>query len=288
LDIPTEIIFVDDGSSDKSFDIISHLSQKDARVKCLRFSRNFGSHAALLAGLRKACGAAAVIISADLQDPPELIRDLVEKWRQGYHTVWAVRESRKDPFAKKLFAATFYRLFRRIALPNYPPSGMDFGLFDRRILDNLKRLHEINYFIPGLILWLGFRQAYISYHRRSRHSGRSKWTVRKRTKNAVDAIVSFSYFPIRLISYTGFFVSLLAFLYVVFLVTRKLFFGLGTPGWVSVFVAVLFLGGLQLMMLGILGEYIWRTTDQVRSRPSYILMDQIGFDDIKPQDEEGL
>jgi len=280
-DLQAEIIFIDDGSTDRSYELIGVLTQEDNRVKCLRFSRNFGSHAAILAGLHWATGDAAVIISVDLQDPPELIPELVRQWQQGFQVVWAVREGRDDPWLKKFFASVFYKLFRRIALPDYPASGMDFGLFDRCILEKLRNFKEMNYFITGMIVWLGFRKTKINYHRRSRRSGRSKWSIRKRIKYAIDAIISFSYFPIRFISYLGLFVSLASFLYALFLIARKLIFGFGAPGWASIMVAVLFIGGVQLIMLGILGEYIWRTSDQVRQRPPYIVMEQIGFKSTK-------
>jgi dolichol-phosphate mannosyltransferase len=276
-ELQAEIIFTDDGSIDGSFQIISTLVRQDDRVKCLRFSRNFGSHAAILAGLRWAAGDAAVIISVDLQDPPELILELIRRWQEGFHVVWSVREARDDPWLKKAFAAAFYKLFRAIAQPDYPSTGMDFGLFDRCVLESLKHLHELNHFITGMIVWLGFRQTTVLYHRQARHAGVSKWSFGKRVKNALDAIISFSYVPIRFISYVGLFISLLSFLFAGFLVVRRVFFGFGDPGWPSVMVAVLFIGGLQLMVLGILGEYIWRGTEQARGRPQYIVMDTIGF-----------
>lgn len=277
LDMPAEILFVDDGSKDRSYEIVSALSQQDNRVKCLRFSRNFGSHAAILAGLHSAEGDAAVIISVDLQDPPEMIHDLVARWQEGFHVVWAVREGREDPLSKKVLAALFYRLFRRIALPDYPAKGMDFGLFDRIVLEKLKEINELNNFLPGTIVWLGFRQTHVSYYRRARQIGRSKWSVGKRVKSALDAIVSFSHFPIRAISYTGILISVMSFLYASFLIVRKVFFDLGGPGWASLMVALLFLGGVQLVMLGILGEYIWRGSEQVKGRPPYIVMETVGF-----------
>lgn len=272
-----EIIFVDDGSTDRSFDTISDLARNDTRIKCLRFSRNFGSHAAIMAGLRCATGDAAVMISVDLQDPPDLIPELINRWKEGFHVVWAVREDRDDPRVKKAFAAAFYKLFRAIALPDYPATGMDFGLFDRCVLESLRNLNELNHFITGMIVWLGFRQTRVLYNRRARHSGVSKWSFGKRIKNALDAFVSFSYVPIRFISYTGLCISITSFLFAGILIVRALFFGLGTPGWPSVMVAVLFIGGVQLMVLGILGEYIWRGTEQVRGRPQYIVMEAIGF-----------
>ena len=189
-----------------------------------------------------------------------------------------MREARDDPWSKKAFAQSFYTLFRKIALPDYPATGMDFGLFDRAVLESLRNLNELNHFVTGMIVWLGFRQTQVAYHRRARLAGRSKWSFGKRVKNALDAIVSFSYVPIRFISYSGLFVSLVSFLFITVLVVRRLVFGLGDPGWPSVMVAVLFIGGVQLLMLGILGEYIWRATDQVRGRPQYIVMETVGFE----------
>lgn len=281
LEMEAEIIFVDDGSTDESFGLIESLAKEDKRVKCIRLSRNFGSHPALTAGLRHANGDAAVMMSVDLQDPPELINELIRHWRTGFHVVWAVREGRDDPLLKKSFAAAFYKIFRRIALPTYPATGMDFGIFDRLVLDSFKTFNELHHFITGSIVWLGFRQTQVFYHRKARHSGISKWPIRKRVKNALDAIVSFSYFPIRFISYTGLTISFLSFAYTIFLVVRKALFGLGNPGWSSIMVGMLLLGGVQLTMLGIIGEYIWRSSEQARGRPSYIIMDSIGFSKAK-------
>ena len=276
IDDDAEIIFVDDGSADGTFTVFSELARLDRRVRALRFSRNFGSHAALTAGLREARGDAAVMISIDLQDPPDLIRTFVDKWKEGFHVVWGVRATRDDPWSKKLFARLFYSLIRKIALPEYPPEGMDFGLIDRKVIEAFNCFHEANRLVPAMIVWAGFRQAMIPYHRGPRHRGITKWSFRRRIKAAIDVIVSFSYFPIRFISYAGIVVSLLSFLYGSFLIVRRLFFGLGGAGWPSVMVTVLFLGGIQLIVLGVLGEYIWRTSDQVRNRPLYIVMDRAG------------
>lgn len=278
LDEQAEIIFVDDGSTDRSCRQVLSIAREDVRVKCLRLSRNFGTHAAYLAGLKRAVGDAAIIISVDLQDPPSLIPELISKWREGSHVVWAVRETRDDPIMKKVFASLFYKLFRKIALPNYPEKGMDFGLFDRQVLDSLKEFKEANHFFTGLVLWLGFHQTQVPYIRQARHSGTSKWPFSKRLKNALDGIVSFSYFPIRFISYAGLFVSLISFLYAGLLIARKLFLDLSSPGWASIMVVVLFLGGVQLTMLGVVGEYIWRGTEQSRQRPQYLVLEEFGFD----------
>jgi dolichol-phosphate mannosyltransferase len=285
FDVDFELIFVDDGSSDQTFHLIGELARRDRRVKALRFSRNFGSHAALTAGLRYAGGDAAIMISADLQDPPDLIGLFIERWQQGYHVVWGVRERRDDPWLKKTLAHLFYRFLRRVALRNYPLHGMDCGLLDRQVVDALKHFHEINRVLPTLVVWAGFRQTQVPYHRRARHTGSSKWSLGQRIKAAIDVITSFSYLPIRSMSYLGLIVSLLGFIYAIFLIVRPVFFGLGSPEWSLVLVAILLLGGVQLLMLGVVGEYIWRISEQGRGRPLYIIMEQIGFETTKPTTE---
>ncbi len=281
-----EFIFVDDGSTDATFSTVQDIARSDRRLKALRLSRNYGSHAAVLAGLRMASGNAAVMISADLQDPPAMIPALIERWREGFHIIWAVREGRDDPFFKKMLAAAFYNLFTRIALKDYPETGMDFGIFDRQVLDHLKTFSENNFDIVLVIMSLGFRQCSIPYHRQIRHSGHSKWSMGKRIKAALDLIVSYSYTPIRFISYMGILVSLTSFLYALFLIVNTLVFGHDAGGWPSIMVTILFLGGIQLIMLGILGEYVWRCNDQVKKRPQYIIMDTIGFDEDPGQQRE--
>lgn len=279
LDLNAEIIFVDDGSRDRSYELVGTLAQTDPRIKGIRFSRSFGSHAAIMAGFRWAAGDAVVMISVDLQDPPELLPTLVDRWRQGFHVVWAAREARQDSLEQKAFAWTFYRLFRRIGLRDYPASGMDFGLVDRSVIDHLKDFGELNLLITGIIVWLGFRQTVVTYERRTRASGLSKWSFGNRVKVAVDAITAFSSFPIRFISYSGLLISLVSFLYAGVIIVRRLFFGSGTiAGWPSVMVTMLFLGGVQLTMLGVLGEYLWRALAQTRGRPLYVVMDRIGFE----------
>lgn len=275
-DIELEILFVDDGSSDASFERIAALRREDSRVRALRFSRNFGSHAALSAGLRAARGAAAMMISADLQDPPHLLHPFLEKWRAGHHVVWGVRETRDDPWLKSLSSDLFYKLLRRVALPNYPPRGMDCGLLDRKVIDTLNLFPEGNRLLPPIIVWAGYRSTEVPYHRQGRQFGVSKWSLKKRIKAAIDILVSFSHLPVQWISRLGFVVTLLSFLYASVIVTRRLFFDLGEVGWPSLMVAVLFLGGVQLMMLGLLGEYIWRAAEQVRGRPLYIVMEELG------------
>ena len=277
-EVDWEIIFVDDGSADMTVAKVIALHEVDQRVKAVQLSRNFGSHPALSAGLSYASGDAAVVISADLQDPPDLINAFLAQWRQGYHIVWGVRETRDDPWTKTLLANAFYRICRAVALPNFPKGGMDCGLFDRKVIEVFLGIGERNGYVFANILWTGFRQAQVPYARRGRYSGVGKWGLAKRVKAAIDIIVSFSYLPIRFISYLGIFISCMSFVYGTFLIIRRTWFGLGGSGWPSVMVAILFLGGVQLIMLGILGEYIWRASDQVRARPLYIVMDEIGFE----------
>jgi polyisoprenyl-phosphate glycosyltransferase len=280
LDTEFEIIFVDDGSTDATYAGIARLASSDNRIKSIKFSRNFGSHIAFTAGIHMARGDFAVMMSVDLQDPPELIPKLIEQWQQGYHVVWAARETRDDPLSKKLFAAAFYKILGLIALPGYPATGMDFGLIDRRVMDALKGMAETNAFLYGSIFWLGFRQTSVPYHRRKRFSGTTKWGLGKNVKTALDALVSFSYVPIRLVSYLGIAVCLFSFFYAADIIVGRLFLGRGGElGWPSIMVTMLSLGGAQLIILGMLGEYIWRTLDQVRGRPKFIVMESAGFEE---------
>jgi len=281
VNVDWEFIFVDDGSTDHSVLRLKQLRGKDERIKVLSLSRNFGSHAALAAGLSYASGDAAIIMSVDGQDPMDIIPKFLEEWQKGNHVVWGMRETRDDPWAKTLFATAFYRICRKIAIKNYPKGGLDCSLFDRRVIDEYLKINERQGFIFATVLWMGFRQNFVPYHRLQRMAGVSKWSFTKRLKAAIDLLVSFSYFPIRFISYIGIGVSALAFLYGLELIIQRIFFGIGGPGWSSIMVVVLFLGGLQLTMMGVLGEYIWRGTDEVKGRPRYLVMDEIGFKDSK-------
>lgn len=273
-----EVVFVDDGSTDQSVTQLLKLRNQDGRLKILRLSRNFGSHAALTAGLAYASGDAAIIMSVDLQDPAEIIKDFLAEWQKGNHMVWGIRQSRGDPWSKRFLANTFYRFCRRIALENYPEGGVDCCLLDRRVIEEFLAINERHAFLFATMLWMGFRQAYVPYERGSRVAGTSKWTLAKRLKSALDIVVSFSYFPIRFMSYLGILVSIVSFVYAADLVVERVFFGKGASGWPSIMVVMLFLGGVQLTMMGVLGEYIWRGTDQVKGRPRFIVMEEIGFE----------
>ena len=276
-EVDWEFVFVDDGSTDRTVELLVGLREKDGRVRVVRFSRNFGSYAALRAGFEYAGGDAVVTISADLQDSPELFRSFVAHWLDGYHIVWGVRAGRDDPWAKKMLAGAFYRVIRRLALPNLPSEGMDCGLFDRKVVDAFCRIPDRNTITFMTIFWMGFHQISVPYHRERRRFGKSKWPFRKRLEAAIDVITAFSLLPIRLSSYVGLFVSALSFVAALVVLFNRLVLNLGGLGWPSIMTVVLFLGGVQLVMLGVFGEYIWRISLEVRGRPHYIVMEEIGF-----------
>lgn len=275
-DFDLEILFIDDGSTDNTFAELERIHAKDPRVRVLRFSRNYGSYAAITAGFHHASGDAIVAISVDLQDPPSLIPQYVAKWREGYDIVWGTRDGRDDPFFKSLYASLFYGMVRRFAFKDFPNDGMDSGLFDRRVIDVYRALPERNN-IPFFTLYsLGFRQARIPYKREARKAGFSKWPFWKRVRAALDVMVGYSYAPIRLITVMGLISAGLAFLYGLFIIANRLLGNQFDPGWSSVMVAVLFIGGVQMIMLGIVAEYIYRNAEIIRARPRYIIMEQVG------------
>jgi glycosyltransferase involved in cell wall biosynthesis len=273
-----EFIIVDDGSSDHTLDRVIRLRERDPRVCALSLSRNFGSYAAIRAGFDHARGDAVISISADLQDPPELFRALTQRWQEGFDIVWAVREQRDDRWGKKLAAGVFYRLLRRLALANLPDQGMDCGLFDRRVIDLFRRIRDRNNIVFMTLYWMGFRQARVSYHRRARERGASKWPLGKRVKSALDVITNFSYLPLRVASYLGILVSTVAFLGAAIVLFDRVILGVGGLGWPSLMITILFLGGVQMIMLGIIGEYLWRINSEVRGMPQYLIMRRLGFD----------
>jgi glycosyltransferase involved in cell wall biosynthesis len=273
-DFQWEMLFVDDGSTDATLERILVLRERDPRVSVIRLSRNFGSYAAIKAGFDYAHGDACISISADLQDPPELFRSFTARWQEGYHIVWGVREGRDDPWSKRVLASLFYRLVRRLALADLPDHGMDCGLFDRKVVDTFRRIRDKNSITFMTIYWMGFRQARIPYHRQSRRFGETKWPVGKRIKAAMDVITAFSFLPVRLSSYLGLTISIVALIGAVIVLFNKLVLGIGEWGWPSLMVTVLLLGGIQMLTLGIIGEYLWRISNEVRDRPQYIVMEE--------------
>jgi len=273
LDCEVEVVLVDDHSTDESPDIAKKWSAEDPHIVYVRLSRNFGSHAAVAAGLAHCTGDCAVLLAADLQDPPEIIPELLARWRDGYHVVWAAREAREgESWSTKFLAAVYYRLMRRLALPNMPVKGADFLLMDRKVIDAYNAAPEKNTSFLPLILWMGFRQATIQYVKQARSAGKSKWTFSKKLKLAIDSIVSFSYAPIRLMSLLGGIMALCGFLYAAVVVVGW-FMGwvLSGTGYAALMVVLLVGQGLIISMLGILGEYLWRAFDAARGRPWYIV-----------------
>ena len=270
-----EFIFVDDGSKDRSFEILRELHARDSRVKIVRFTRNFGGHETSVAGLREAAGDCAVLMASDLQDEPELIPALLKRWREGLQVVWAARTGRKDPFFRSLLARWYYALIRRLAIPDYPALGTgSFCLIGKPVINALNLLEERNRVTFELILWCGFKSAEVPYERPPRLRGVQNWTLGKNIKAAIDGVLALSNAPVRWISTFGFVVAACSFLMGIFFFFEALFYGTHAAGWPSLMVTMLFLGGTQLVCLGFLGEYLWRILQECRRRPLYIVQDQ--------------
>jgi polyisoprenyl-phosphate glycosyltransferase len=274
-----EIVLIDDHSSDESPKIARDWLASDARVQYIRLSRNCGSHAAYSAGLSKCTGDAAILLAADLQDPPEMIPELLARWQDGYDVVWATRAARAgESWTTRLFAHLYYGLMRKFALPQMPQKGADFLLMGRKVIDAYNAIPEKNTSFLAIILWLGFRQTTVDYVKQARHSGKSKWSFSKKFKLLVDSLVSFSYLPIRLTSLVGVCVSILGFLYAIVVVVNAIG-GHPVEGWSSLMVVTLLLGGFQLLMLGMFGEYLWRGYDEARGRPRYVIEEHLSSED---------
>lgn len=278
---PWELVLVNDGSHDRSAQIIGELHEKDGRVRGVSFSRNFGFQVAVTAGLDFAQGDAVILTDADLQDPPEVYPRMIAKWREGFDVVYGVRASREGETAFKLFTAkAFYRLIRRITNIDIPLDTGDFRLMDRRVVNSLKRMPERNRFIRGMVPWVGFKQTGVEYERASRFAGESKFSsVKQMLPFALDAITSFSYLPLQLATYLGFIMAGIAAFAILLVILLRLF-GPSDPllGQATTLVAVLFLGGVQLICLGIIGEYLGRIYDEVKGRPLYLIDQVWGFD----------
>jgi glycosyltransferase involved in cell wall biosynthesis len=272
-----EIVVVNDGSDDATAQRVREAMRARKSVTLVNLSRNFGHQLAATAGIETATGDAVILMDGDLQDPPELIADFVAKWREGYDVVYAIRRSRKGEGAFKLLTARlFYRIVRRMTKIDIPVDTGDFRLMSRRVVEALRRSTERHRFLRGMVSWVGFRQIGIPYDRDVRYAGRTKYPFTKMLRFAVDGITSFSDAPLRFASYLGFCASFVAFVYALYVIISKLFNinPLGyTPGWASTIVAVLFLGGVQLIGIGILGEYLGRVYDEVKGRPIYIVSD---------------
>jgi glycosyltransferase involved in cell wall biosynthesis len=272
-----EILFIDDGSSDRTLEVVRAAYATDPRIRAISLSRNFGKEAALSAGLDRARGLAVIPLDVDLQDPPETIAPMLEKWRAGYDVVYGVRDNREsDSLPKRLTADLYYRAHNWLSQDKIPEHAGDFRLLDRRVVEVIKAMPERNRFMKGLFAWAGFKSSAVLYHREERTVGTTKFNYWKLWTLAVDGITSASTVPLRVWSYVGGSVALFALGYAIFIVVRTLMFGIDVPGYASMMVAVLFLGGLQLFSLGVLGEYVGRILTEVKHRPLYVVRETIG------------
>lgn len=272
LGIRWDWLIVDDHSPDGTFAVARGLARRDARVRAVRFSRNFGSHAGVSCGLRHVEGDVVAVLASDLQDPPEALPAMLARWRAGADIVWAVRAARLGESAATLAASRlYYWVMRRVVgLRTLPPAGADFLILDRRVVEAVREFGERNMSIFALMSWVGFNQDSVSYEKQARQHGSSGWTLAKKLKLLVDSVTAFSYGPVRVMSWLGLGMAAIGFLYALVVVVNALF-GAPVQGWASLMVAVLVIGGLQMTMLGVLGEYIWRNLDEARRRPLYII-----------------
>ncbi len=279
LDAPAEAILINDGSSDQSQQLMQSIADADRRFKVLKFSRNFGHQIAISAGIDFSSGQAVVILDADLQDPPEVIHEMIAQWKQGYQVVYAVRKERKgETFFKKASASLFYRFLRKFTEVDIPADVGDFRLVDRQAVNAFKSLRENNRYVRGLFSWIGFRQTAVNYVRAERFAGETKYPLRKMLQFAMNGVLSFSNVPLKLALHLGFLVSCSAFLYGLFAILAKLAGWYTVRGWASILVVVSFLGGIQLIVLGVIGQYIGRIYDEVKRRPIYIIESAQGFE----------
>ncbi len=280
---PFEIVLVNDGSRDGSAQIMRDLHLRDPRIKVLNFSRNFGHQLAITAGTDYASGQAVVVIDSDLQDPPEVIPELIARWREGYQVVYAVREEREgETWFKTFTASIFYRLIVRITNVDIPVDAGDFRLMDRKVVEALGRIREHHRFMRGLSVWVGFKSTGVPYRRHARKAGNTKYPLRKMLKFALDGITSFSYLPLQLATYLGFLAASLSIIFIMIVIGLRL----STPtaenaafyGQATTLASVLFIGAVQMISLGIIGEYVGRIYDEVKGRPLYIVAEELGFD----------
>lgn len=271
IDYEYEIVFVNDGSKDKSYQVMQELRTRDSNIKIYSLSRNFGSHAAILCGLSKCTGDCVVVKAADLQEPTEMIHEMVASWKKGNNVVLAVREGRQEGFSQKLFANTYYWMVRKAALENMPKGGFDVYLLDRKVINVLISLDETNSALTGQILWSGFKTDIIKYTRLAREIGKSRWTLKKKIKLVMDTLFSFSTLPITLVTTIGCVSFFGALIWAVAVLISKLCGLISVSGWTTLFIFNLFSFGVIMLTLGILGGYIWRTFDASRNRPVYII-----------------
>lgn len=273
-----EILFVNDGSTDNTLSILRELNSRDASIKVINFSRNFGHQIAITAGMDYTVGDSVVIIDADLQDPPEVILRLIEKWKEGFDVVYAVRHERKgETVLKKLTASIFYKLIIKITNVTIPQNVGDFRLIDKKVIIALRSIREHHRFIRGLVSWVGFRQTGVTYVRDERFAGETKYPLKKMLKFAFDGITSFSFLPLQFAMYAGVFISFFSFICCVYILFLRVCTGKFIPGIAGILVSVLFIGGIQLLFLGLIGEYVGRIYDEIKQRPLYIVRELLGF-----------
>lgn len=295
-----EILYVDDGSRDATLKILRELQAANERVRVVSMSRNFGHQAAVSAGLENVAGHAVVVIDADLQDPPEVIREMIALWREGYHVVYGVRTDRAGETAFKRWSArVFYRLHNRLSETKLPLDAGDFRLLDRRVVDVLLTMPERDRFLRGMISWIGFKQVAVMFARAPRRAGTTKYPLFKMLRFAVDGVISFSFTPLRLALWMGFAALGVALVGIIYAIVIRLYTEDWVRGWASIFTAVLFLGGVQLITLGIVGEYLGRIYAEVKRRPLYIVQERLGFgtqpdhhlehyEEVMPEAHDGL
>ncbi|MBC1792079.1 glycosyltransferase [Listeria booriae] len=274
-----ELLFVNDGSKDKTLQLVQALSFADKRVKCLAFSRNFGHQIAITAGTDYASGDAVVVIDADLQDPPELIPEMIQKWQDGFDVVYAKRTKRNgESFFKKWSAKMFYRTLHRLTDVEIPVDTGDFRLMDKKVYTELKKINEKNPFVRGLVSWLGFQQVALEYEREERAAGETKYPLKKMIKLSLDGLTSFSHQPLKIASYAGVTLSIAGFIYMLVVLFQTLFTATTVNGWSSIIIIQLLFSGFVLIILGMIGEYIGRIYDEVKDRPLYIVEASYGFE----------
>lgn len=273
-----EMIVVNDGSTDASLPLLYGLHARDARVKIVSLARNFGHQIALSAGLDHARGEAVIMMDADLQDPPEVIPEFVRRWEEGFQVVYGMRRERKENAFKRFAYAAFYRLLRMVSAVEIPLDSGDFSLIDARVADVVRAMPERARFIRGLRSWVGFTQVGIEYARPGRRSGQPKYTFRKLVHLALDGLLSFSTAPLRIATFAGFLIAMLSFVAAVYYLSGTLLADKTIPGFATTIIVVLFLGGVQLVTLGILGEYVGRMYEEVKARPMYVINEKVGFD----------
>lgn len=284
-DLDFEFVLVDDGSGDRSYAVLEAEAAADSRVRALRLSRNFGSNAAILAGLTYAEGDCCAVIAADLQDPPELIPDLIREWQAGADVVLAARRSRDDPFATRIFASIFNRLFRKLVFPDFPENGFDFMLVSRRVAKQLVAMNERNSYIFGQIMWVGYERRILYYDRAAREQGSSRWTTAKKIKYLIDAFTAFSYVPVRAATMLGFLLASGGFVWAAIVILARLFGWIPETGFAALMVALLVLSGTQLIVSGLVGEYLWRVLEESRNRPPFLVARTVNMD---PSIAEGV